>query len=68
MATLRIGIMCHDSWGGSGRIGVQLASHLARRGHEVHLFTLNRPRMVTEVELIGVNQHSVFQGLPRNGE
>jgi len=62
IATLRIGIMCHDSWGGSARIGALLASHLARRGHEVHLFTLNRPRIVTEGELIGVNQHSVFQG------
>jgi len=59
-ATLRIGIMCHDSWGGSARIGAQLAGRLARRGHEVHLFTLNRPRMVTEIELMGVSQHSVL--------
>ncbi len=35
-----VGILCHDSWGGSSRIAVQLAEYLAGKGHEVHLFTL----------------------------
>ncbi len=36
---MRIGIMCHSSYGGSGRIGLESAQELARRGHRVHLFT-----------------------------
>ncbi len=40
---MRIGIMCHASFGGSGRIGVELALALARRGHRVHLFTRTTP-------------------------
>jgi glycosyltransferase involved in cell wall biosynthesis len=40
---MRIGMMCHASMGGSSRIAVELASTLARRGHEVHLFTRTPP-------------------------
>ncbi|ETW96995.1 MAG: hypothetical protein ETSY1_24415 [Candidatus Entotheonella factor] len=40
---MRIGMMCHASFGGSGRIGVELALALARRGHRVHLFTRTTP-------------------------
>jgi len=40
---MRIGIMCHSSYGGSGRIGLESAQELARRGHRVHLFTHTVP-------------------------
>lgn len=40
---MRIGIMCHASFGGSARIGTELAIALARRGHRVHLFTRTPP-------------------------
>lgn len=40
---MRIGVMCHASMGGSSRIAVELASTLALRGHEVHLFTRTAP-------------------------
>jgi len=40
---MKIGIMCHSSFGGSARIGTWLASHLAERGHTVHLFTRTVP-------------------------
>jgi len=40
---LRIGIMCHSSFGGSARIATELAIGLAERGHTVHLFTRTLP-------------------------
>ncbi|HZC02240.1 MAG TPA: NAD-binding protein, partial [Gammaproteobacteria bacterium] len=40
---MRIGMMCHASFGGSGRIGLELALALARHGHRVHLFTRTTP-------------------------
>ena len=41
--SLRIGILCHDSVGGSTRVAVELSSALIRGGHEVHLFARRRP-------------------------
>ncbi len=35
---MRIGILCHDSFGGSARIATELASGLAKFGHQIHLF------------------------------
>jgi len=40
---LRIGILCHSSFGGSARIATELAIGLAKRGHSVHLFALTLP-------------------------
>ena len=40
---MRIGMMCHASFGGSARIGIELAMALAGRGHRVHLFTRTTP-------------------------
>lgn len=40
---MRIGIMCHASFGGSARIATELAIELARRKHRVHLFTRTLP-------------------------
>jgi N-acetyl-alpha-D-glucosaminyl L-malate synthase BshA len=36
-------MMCHASFGGSARIGIELAIALSRRGHHVHLFTHTTP-------------------------
>jgi N-acetyl-alpha-D-glucosaminyl L-malate synthase BshA len=41
---MRIGMMCHASFGGSARIGVELVMALARRKHCMHLFTLATPQ------------------------
>ncbi len=41
---MRIGMMCHASFGGSARIGIELSMALARRGHCIHLFTHTTPR------------------------
>lgn len=40
---LRIGIMCHASFGGSVRIATELAIGLAKHGHTVHLFARTLP-------------------------
>jgi N-acetyl-alpha-D-glucosaminyl L-malate synthase BshA len=40
---MRIGIMCHASFGGSARVATELAIGLAERNHQVHLFTRTLP-------------------------
>lgn len=40
---MRIGIMCHSSFGGSARVATNLAAELARQRHRVHLFTRTTP-------------------------
>jgi N-acetyl-alpha-D-glucosaminyl L-malate synthase BshA len=42
-ATLRIGITCYPSVGGSGILACALGEELARRGHEVHFISYERP-------------------------
>jgi N-acetyl-alpha-D-glucosaminyl L-malate synthase BshA len=40
---MRIGIMCHSSFGGSARIATELALALAEQKHAVHLFARSVP-------------------------
>ena len=40
---MRIGIMCHASFGGRARVATELAIGLAERNHQVHLFTRTLP-------------------------
>ncbi len=47
---MRIGIMCHASFGGSARIGIELAMALAGREHCVHLLTYSTPQGYWEPE------------------
>src|SRR5438045_7835542 len=41
--TLRVGIACYPSVGGSGVLATALGEDLARRGHEVHFISYERP-------------------------
>ena len=41
--SLRIGITCYPSVGGSGILATALGEDLARRGHEVHFISYERP-------------------------
>jgi N-acetyl-alpha-D-glucosaminyl L-malate synthase BshA len=43
MDTLRIGITCYPTVGGSGVLASALGEELARRGHEVHFISYERP-------------------------
>ena len=40
---LKIGITCYPSVGGSGILASALGEELARRGHEVHFISYERP-------------------------
>ncbi len=39
-----IGLMCHDFWGGSGRISMDLVEQLGLNGYSAHAFTLSPPK------------------------
>ena len=40
---LKVGITCYPSVGGSGILASALGEELARRGHEVHFISYERP-------------------------
>jgi len=40
---LRIGIACYPTYGGSGVLATELGLALAERGHEIHVFSYDRP-------------------------
>jgi len=40
---MKIGIVCYASLGGSGIVATELARHLVRRGHEVHVLSSEIP-------------------------
>lgn len=40
---LCIGVLCHPTYGGSGVVATELALSLARKGHEVHVFSHEVP-------------------------
>ncbi|MDN5294342.1 MAG: L-malate glycosyltransferase [Eubacteriales bacterium] len=40
---MKIGIVCYPSYGGSGVVATELGLQLARRGHEVHFISYERP-------------------------
>lgn len=41
--SLRIGITCYPTYGGSGVVATELGMALARRGHSIHFITYDRP-------------------------
>ena len=41
--TLRVGITCYPSVGGSGVLATALGENLAARGHDVHFIAYERP-------------------------
>ena len=62
---LRIGILCHSSFGGSARIATELAIGLAKRGHIVHLFARTIPFGYWDVSS-GVHLHIITSRLENN--
>src|SRR5271170_6191455 len=55
---LKIGITCFPSVGGSGILASALGEDLARRGHEVHFFSYERPFRLPEGST-GIHFHRV---------
>ena len=68
--TLKIGISCYPTVGGSGVIATELGKLLAERGHEVHFISSSVPFRLEKVypniffHQVEVNQYSVFQYPP----
>jgi len=64
---LRIGITCYPSVGGSGILATSLGEELAKRGHEVHFISYERPfRLPFDVPRlhfhpVGVNAYGLFK-------
>lgn len=40
---MRIGVVCHPTFGGSGVMATELANHLGRLGHELHVISYAQP-------------------------
>jgi N-acetyl-alpha-D-glucosaminyl L-malate synthase BshA len=59
---LRIGILCHPTYGGSGVVASELALSLAAIGHHVHLFSHDVPPRLARSP--GPVQMHVAQGIP----
>jgi L-malate glycosyltransferase len=64
---LKIGIACYPSVGGSGILATSLGEDLARRGHEVHFFSYERPfRLPTDTPRLHfhpvvINEYQLFK-------
>jgi N-acetyl-alpha-D-glucosaminyl L-malate synthase BshA len=66
-SSLKIGIACYPSVGGSGILATALGEELARRGHEIHFFSYERPFRLPEnaprlhFHPVAVNDYSLFK-------
>jgi N-acetyl-alpha-D-glucosaminyl L-malate synthase BshA len=60
--SLRIGILCHPTYGGSGVLASELALSLADAGHSVHLFSHEVPPRLARAA--GMVQMHRAQGVP----
>jgi len=64
---LKIGITCHPTVGGSGVLACSLGEELARRGHEVHFISYQRPFRLPEGESpirfhqVGITDYGLFK-------
>lgn len=70
MRSLRIGIACYPTFGGSGVMATELGLALANRGHRVHLFSYARPTRLAhyhkglEFHRVTVSSYPLFQYPP----
>ena len=68
--TLKIGITCYPTVGGSGVVATELGKALAEKGHEVHFITSSLPFRLEDgtanifYHEVEVNQYSVFRYPP----
>ncbi|MGK0219259.1 MAG: N-acetyl-alpha-D-glucosaminyl L-malate synthase BshA [Planctomycetota bacterium] len=61
-STLKVGILCHPTYGGSGVVASELALSLVQAGHQVHLFSQDVPPRLAQSSAM-VEMH-VAQGMP----
>jgi len=68
--SLKIGITCYPTVGGSGVMATELGKKLAKRGHEIHFITSSVPFRLNNFSSnifyheVEVNQYSVFRYPP----
>jgi N-acetyl-alpha-D-glucosaminyl L-malate synthase BshA len=66
-ASLKIGITCYPTVGGSGILATALGEELARRGHEVHFISYERPfrlpagRPRLHFHPVAINDYALFK-------
>ncbi len=66
-SSLKIGIACYPTVGGSGILATALGEDLARRGHEVHFFSYERPFRLPEnaprlhFHPVVINEYQLFK-------
>jgi N-acetyl-alpha-D-glucosaminyl L-malate synthase BshA len=56
---LRIGVTCYPTFGGSGILATRLGVELAKRGHETHFITYQRPVAIHGIDYENVYMHHV---------
>ena len=56
---MKIGITCYPTVGGSGILATLLGVEFARRGHEAHFITYERPVAIQDVDIENVYVHLV---------
>ncbi len=65
--SLKIGITCHPTVGGSGVLASALGEELSRRGHEVHFISYQRPFRLPAGESpirfhqVGITDYGLFK-------
>jgi N-acetyl-alpha-D-glucosaminyl L-malate synthase BshA len=69
-ASLKIGITCYPTYGGSGVVATELGLELAQRGHEIHFISyaqpirLNRPAPNIHYHEVEVSRYPLFDYPP----
>jgi N-acetyl-alpha-D-glucosaminyl L-malate synthase BshA len=67
---MRIGIVCHPTFGGSGVLATELAAFLAQQGHSVHVISYAMPARLDELQPdlyfheVQVQDYPLFQYQP----
>jgi N-acetyl-alpha-D-glucosaminyl L-malate synthase BshA len=56
---LRIGVTCYPTFGGSGILATRLGVEFARRGHDTHFITYQRPVAIHGIDYDNVHMHHV---------
>lgn len=70
MKSMKIGITCYPTYGGSGVVATELGIELAQRGHEIHFISYSQPIRLTELQHninfheVSVSQYPLFQYPP----
>jgi len=56
---LKIGITCYPTVGGSGILATRLGVELAKKGHEIHFITYQRPVAIQGYDIPNLKMHHV---------